>query len=605
MTTEAVELFDLDATPGMDAVAATASASGAVLPQHYYIDHFMQVIEGLRSRYGFLLSLEERRYLAVLDALSAPALMLHARLVNRHGPCFRLDRLDYPEIAPLDTAVTELLAAGLLEPCDESLDPKLRDRLFACFAHAELKARLQKHWPPKHGRKDELLAWLAAWDGCEAWLKDFLAAHPVVRIPEQCPWPFLRFLFFGELRDNLSDFVTNALGHIVAERIDGQLLVPQFASRVAVEDAYRMAMLYAEFRHIRETQPALVTLAWWQAQAVNRGALAAGAEWFDRLVDRLGRLLERGRHFDEACTLYQTSPAAPARERLARLLIKAGDGEAATALLRSMRDAPCHAEEAYAARQLLGRLEKTSRRSEARALQWDSHRLVLNYPQGAVEAAVLTHYRAQGWHGVHSENWLWNGSFGLLLWDIVYDASVGAFHSPLQFAPSDLHDPAFYARRQPAIDARLELLGDPDAALALIRRHFAEKHGIANPFVHWHDELLPVLEVMLRRLPPTGHAAALRHLARDIKRHARGLPDLFMWNDDGGYRFIEVKAENDHLAPHQYEWLRVLSQVGINVTLENVARSVKSRAAAEEAIARMSAFRMTVAGVPAVRMPGA
>jgi hypothetical protein len=84
-------------------------------------------------------------------------------------------------------------------------------------------------------------------------------------------------------------------------------------------------------------------------------------------------------------------------------------------------------------------LEKTAPRSEARSLQNAGETLVLDYGQGRVEAAVMEHYRAQGWQGVHSENWLWLSLFGLFFWDIIYDASTGAFHAPLQFAPSDLN----------------------------------------------------------------------------------------------------------------------------------------------------------------------
>ncbi len=542
------------------------------LPPGYYLDHFAQVIAGIRARYDFLLTPAERRHLALVETLSAPARMLYARLVNRRGPCFRVNKLVYPEIGVLDRPVAELLQVGLLKPCQTMTEPPLA-RLFACFTHAELKAALRGAMP-KHARKDELLDWLKVWEGLAAWLAGFLADHQVVAIPESDPWPFLRFLFFGGMRDNLADFVIHALGHVVTETIETGQLTAQFASRRDAEDAYRMATLYAEFRHIRGLQTAVQTLGWWQAQTVDRAALAAGQAWFDRLVDRLGQRLEREGQAAAALDLYATSPAAPARERRARLLIRNGETGEALALLRVMRETPCHAEEAYAARQLLARLEKTARRSEARHYQLGSRGLVLDYPDGDVEAAVLAHYRAQGWQGVHSENWLWNAGFGLLLWDIIYDPSVGAFHSPLQSAPADLHDPGFYARRRSAIEARLAMLAEPATAISLMKRHFEDKRGLANPFVSWHEALPDLLDVMLHRLPPLGLAAALRHLAQDIRRHSRGLPDLFLWTA-GDYRFVEVKAANDQLASHQYEWLRFLHEVGIRVSLERIERPAR------------------------------
>jgi hypothetical protein len=542
----------------------------------YYLDHFTQVIDGVQVRYGFLLTAPEREHLARLKALTTPALMLYARLVNRRGPCFRVARLVYPEIEPLDLAVAELLAAGLLQSCDGELEAASLDQVLGCYTHHELRAALHGQPLPKGVRKGELLSWIAAWDGRAAWIAQHLASEAVVRIADKDPWPFLRFLFFGELRDNLSDFVTRALGYVVTESFDSGHLAPHFASRAEADDAYRMAALYVEFRHVRAAVSAERGLAWWNERAVDRTALLAGHAWFDRVVDRLGRLLERENLTVAALKLYETSPVAPARERRARLLIKSGQRDEAIMLLQAMRCQPCHAEEAYAARQLLARLERTSRRSEARGVELASSSLILNYEDGEVEAAVLAHYRGQGWNGLHSENWLWSAAFGLLLWDIIYDPALNVFHSPLQLAPSDLYEPAFYTRRQQAIEARLGILESPDAALAIIRRNFEIKHGLANPFISWHEDLPEIMDVFLRRLPPKGLAAALRHLALDIGRHGRGLPDLFLWME-AEYRFVEVKAENDHLAPHQYEWLLVLTKAGLQVEVQRVLRPCMSK----------------------------
>ncbi len=95
---------------------------GERLATGYYLENFTQVIEGVQARYGFMLTASEHEYLATLEALTTPALMLYARLVNRRGPCFRVARLVYPEIERLNMAVAELLATGLLQSCGE-LDP--------------------------------------------------------------------------------------------------------------------------------------------------------------------------------------------------------------------------------------------------------------------------------------------------------------------------------------------------------------------------------------------------------------------------------------------------------------------------------------------------
>jgi hypothetical protein len=538
----------------------------------YYLAHFRQVLEAVRARHGFLLDPAEQAHLDRITALSVPAQMLYARLVNRRGPCFRQDRLSYPEIPRLDAAIAELSSQALLTPCDTEPEAELRPRLYSCFTLPELRASLADHYPQRPSRKGDLLAWLEGWDGRPAWLTALLTRHSVLLLPAADPWPFFRFLFFGELRDNLADFVTRELGFTVTESVEPEKLRPRFESRRAAIDAYRMACLYARFRNLRDAQPALETWHWWQAQAVDRAELTAGLPHFDRLVDRLGRRLERANELAASLSLYATSPVAPARERQARLLLKAGRQTEAIGILQRMTEHPSDAEEAYVARQLLARLGKTARRSEARQYQQNGQQILLEDGGESVEAATLGHYRRAGWHGVHSENWLWNAAFGLLFWDIIYDADVGAFHSPLQFAPADLHEPGFYDRRQAAIEQRLCLLHDPSASFALIARHHEQKAGLANPFVYWHADLLALIRIMIHRVPAPGLGAILRRLAQDVKRRSRGFPDLFLWTA-ADYRFVEVKSENDQLSAAQYQWLRFFAEAGIPVALENVRRA--------------------------------
>jgi hypothetical protein len=114
--------------------------------------------------------------------------------------------------------------------------------------------------------------------------------------------------------------------------------------------------------------------------------------------------------------------------------------------------------------------------------------------------------------------------------------------------------------------------------MAHIRRHHNAKQGLANAFVAWHGDLLAILEILLNRAPAEGLAAVLRHIAHDVARHGRGLPDLFLWSESD-YRFVEVKAENDHLSPQQFEWLRFLERAGIQAELIKIRRPAASPSA--------------------------
>ncbi len=517
-----------------------------------------------------MLTLAEQGFLAALHSLSTPALTLYIRLANRKGPYFRVAKLDYLAADVLQDAITELQHKNIVTRF--TLNSKQHTAFLNCFTHSELCTALAQFSAPRFAQKSQLLAWLPSWPQYGDFMTYLCEQHPAITLSCQNCWPFFKFLFFGELRDNLADFVIHAIGHIQGEAICQTTLAPRFTDRQAAHDSYRLACLYAEFRIRREADTAIVVHRWWQAQNINRMQLHLTAhDLYDRLIARLGRRLERDQHYAAAMQLYQQSPVAPARERLARLYIKFGEKAVALALCVEMLHTPSHAEEAYAAQQLYNRLTKTAKRSAAANLLKDSDTLVLDYQDVNVEAALLQHYAAQGWYGVHSENWLWNCLFGLVFWDIIYDASYGMFNQPMQLAPHDLYTAAFYPRRADAIEKRLQHINHAAALLELLNANYAAKQGTHNPFVGWHDGLLGLLETMAQKLPWPGLTAILRFKAQDIKRRRRGFPDLFIWHETA-YAFVEVKSANDHLLPQQYNWLNFFNDNNVTSYIQRVVK---------------------------------
>lgn len=534
-----------------------------LLPPTYFLDHFRQVLCDVQTRCGSLLNQRERDYCTRIEALPEAALCLYVRLTNRRGPYFRLSKLSYAEVPDIAAAVEELEAAGLLCRCTIDLTFSL---LMDCFTFPELRAALPR---TKQARKPDMVSWIATWEDREMWLSALLAEEPLVSLTPDDPWGFLRFLFFGESVENLSGFVTQALGHVVPEFVDPQSLTAHFCTRKEAEDTFRLSQLYAEFRLRREVQEARDLYAWWHAQAMDRTLLETKAHSLhDRLIERLGRLLEREGAVEEAMHLYTQSPVAPMRERLVRLWMKAGRAEEARHLCHAMLAAPCHAEESYAARHLLGRLDKRSRATPARGMLNDGPVMELDFAP-SVESAVLEAMQAEGWQGAHSENWVWNALFGLLLWDAIYDPLPGAFVQPLQIAPTDLHSAEFYIRRQARIETDLARLHDVQECVRHLQARHDAKLGTSNPFVGWHAALPGMIEAHLHHVPALASAAVLRHFAQDVKRRKRGFPDLFLWRE-GACRFVEVKSPNDQLSPAQYHWLQFFAEAGLDVAVQRV-----------------------------------
>ena len=546
------------------------------ISQTYYRDHFWQVVDCVVQRHGFLLAKNEIAYIDTLRNLSLDAVSLYIRMVNRKGPYFRVNKLEYADITCLKTAITELQKHSLI--FDYRLGNQIDTTLLNCFNHKELYSFLKGYSFKRFAKKAEFCEWISSWDEAHNWLQHVLKYEPVIHLSNQDLWPFLKFLFFGELTDNLSGFVVRELGHVVNVDLSNAELQPLFCARNEAENAYNLANIYQQFRLLRDDSEPADIYQWWLSLAIERQNLSGIAlQFFDRLVSRLGRLLERKGEAELAMQLYQTSPVAPSRERLARLYLKFAEGEKAKLLLNEMLDSD-NAEEAYIARQLLARIWKTRKRSDARELQNQGVMLELDYLTGHAEIAVIEYYQTQNWQGIHCENWLWNNLFGLFFWDIIYDVSYGSFNQPLQLAPADLYKMEFYQKREAAFDERLDLINNVDESLAFMQQVYAANNGTTNPFVNWHESILSLIEILLKRVSANSLKSILKHMAMDVKLRRRGFPDLFIWNDDN-YRFIEVKAAGDQISPQQFNWLKFFAEAGVNCSVQRVCKTRPAMAA--------------------------
>ena len=80
----------------------------ALLREGYYLDNFHTLLDHVEARYADLFASAERAFLADFRALDLAAQRLWVRLISRRGPCFRVDRLSYPEIGALADPIARL-----------------------------------------------------------------------------------------------------------------------------------------------------------------------------------------------------------------------------------------------------------------------------------------------------------------------------------------------------------------------------------------------------------------------------------------------------------------------------------------------------------------
>ena len=540
------------------------------LAEGYYLDNFEAVLHTVAQRYDDLLDDDELRFYNAFRGMDEGARRLYVRLISRKGPCFRCDRLHYPEIDDLDDAQDALLRAGLAdrgEGADTAewlqllLRPELDD-LARDFGHS-----------PAGTRKGELIALLV--DGvAEASLRSAIESRFEVLQPlGHGELLTFRLLFFGNLSQDWTEFVLRDLGVVRYENYPLLRKLRLFETREAIDQQLYLRRVRDEVDlclHHGDIDRAVDL-----ATAVHgRTAQDSAWTWVDsskRLVHqilvRVGRAQERRGEVDACLELYAAARVPPARERRVRVLERAGRLDEALELCRTIASAPWDEGEVTFAPRTLHRLRRAlgeplgpwRRPKRPRTEKVLERRVELSVERQALEALAL-----EGREGFFAENWLWKSLFGLAFWDIVFAPLPGAFQHPFQFGPLDLHSSTFRRQRQALVDGRLDALRHHTDLTTWLLGRFDEKYGTANAFVAWFPGARDALGAALQRVDGERLAAVCDRLSRDPGRYRRGFPDLFVLSDDApGFELLEVKAEGDQIRPEQGGWIDYLNAHGL------------------------------------------
>lgn len=526
------------------------------LPHDYYLRNFRELLGFVAERYWALLNPAERHFYHSFEASTEPAQRLYIRLVSRRGPLFRARRLRYPEIACLDTAAAELAAAGLLaiDPLPAPAD------LLRLFSKAELAAGLGQPGLarlPRAALEQHLLdqqASAVAALGRREPLWQVLAADCV---------DTFRLCFFGNLRQDLSEFVLSELGLQHYENYPLDPVHLPFHSRAQIEQhlAYYRCLSTAE-QALQGGAAELVEL--WRSLPRPAADDAPLRRRVQRLTNTLARQLERLELPELALTLYRSAERPPARERSARILAARGEIGPALTLCSEMAAHPVNEEERAFAASFGPRLaRKLGRRHRATPPYHPPERQLLLAPGDLpVELAAARALSERG-RCFYVENRLFCGILGLLLWDIVFAPVPGAFYNPFQQAPADFYEPEFLTARHDLLSERLRASEDPAAMASWVLGHWSVKYGLRNPLVHWDSLSEELLVLALARIPAQHWQRLLARLLQDLRHHRSGLPDLIAFPEDGGYALLEVKAPGDRLQQHQRRWMAHFADAGI------------------------------------------
>lgn len=536
----------------------------------YYLVNLESVLRWVQKRYGDLLSAAERAFIDTFFALSRAPRALLVRMIMRKGEHFCTRGLAYDEIGEPSDAIKALSRAELVDTAPALSVTELgtlfkRDELAALIDDSDALRLRKADLIERLSERFEAAATPAEWQARTGRpLPDEVVALTVTPICER-----LRLMFFGNLRQQFSEFVLADLGLYRFETVPFTEDSRAFQSRADIECYWRLHRLRERFDQGEAVESIIADLP---------GPLIQ-SRWLEsrrgRLLFTLARHLERGGALEAAEALYAESVHGEARTRQARCLEGLSCFERALSLAEKACAAPRSEAEQQQMARLAVRLRRRLGRAALKAIKAPApDRLDLTLPRASsVERAVRDHLATPEAPVVYVENTLINALFGLLCWEAIFAPLPGAFFHPFQSGPADLARPTFYAQREALFKHALARL-ENDTWRSRVREQFHRRYGLQNPFVHWGALTPELLELAMTCLPPRHLRLWFERLLRDVRANRAGMPDLIRFHpheqNASRYEMIEVKGPGDRLQDNQKRWLDFCLTHGMPVTVCHV-----------------------------------
>jgi len=493
--------------------------------------------------------------------LSGNAQKLWLRLYSRKGHYFRSDKLSYPEI-DIAAAVEELADQHWLTFADSASQAEWLDKLVKSEL-LELAKALQISVRSTAAKRT---------------LVDLIMTHNVeppvaiLQLEKKELFSQLALLFFGNSRQQLSEFVVTALGH---RSYENYKIRPQgvFRNLDDFQLVLKLEQWQKEYKELESPEFRVEFARQLRLKNFSANIPTHHVGKFSRFLNKIGRDAERFADIDFAMEVYALSRRSPSRERQVRLLKKQGELAQARRLLEQMQAYPWDEPELATAKKLLARWFNTDDQSDFEMLP--KSQKSLSFAPRQVEQAVLNEYRKSGWVGEHCENLIPQILFGLCFWDIIFADVDGAFVHPFQHGPRDLTSQEFYQNRKNLIDQQIHRIRTaPEQVLDKIKQTVIEKEGLNNPFIPWKLKLTDCAIRWFSYLPGEVWAQIFERIAFDIKNNRSGFPDLWLQKDNGErLLLVEVKGPGDTIRANQSRWLAYLQSLGVPIKLVTVQQA--------------------------------
>jgi hypothetical protein len=531
----------------------------------YYLNHFRSALHWLRERYSDLMSEREAAFIQEFTSLPRASQALLVRLIMRRGQRFRASKIRYPEIGNIPRACGPLIELQWID----SRPPLSIDELVKLVTRAELSELFPRL--TSNVSKAQALVLLRAtqseprcfeeWRGC--------VSEPVYWVKVAALCTQLRLLFFGNFRQEWSEFVLADLGIFRYEAVPFSRESRAFHTRQDIDD---FLLLYECRRRLHEDAPLAEVLAQLPRTPLNHEWLEARRS---KLLYQIARLHEISGEREQALTLYRECRHPGARLRAIRALEVDTRHSEALALARAALLAPHSGAEQQRLARVVRRLERRLRLPRTMwkpPLRPERLDLIVPAPQAgeSVEYLALKLVAVPAAPVYFVENTLINSLFGLLCWEAIFAPLSGAFFHAFQVGPMDLFSATFRERRRALFERCLNQL-ESGAYPGIIKDNFCAKHGIQSPFVSWGVLTEELLDMALACIPAAHLRYYFERLLSNLPDNRSGLPDLVQfWVDEKRYRMIEVKGPGDRLQDNQQRWIEFCLQHELPVAVCHV-----------------------------------
>ena len=538
------------------------------LPEKYYLSHFNELMNFLRSTSMHLFTDKQRQQLEKLSVLNESALCLLLRIVNRKSEFVFKEHLHYDEITDVERALNELLDAELVKfathkpPHELIKELKKQDLQQVC-----INSNLE-NTPVKSAKK-------------QAWVEALLQQAQSIHV-QQCSvfnryvysdfkpiFELCLFIYFGKLGGTLSQFSMRDLGVLNVHEKTNTQINAHFDEQEEAQTAFYFSKLLQSLKTLSDDEKLTLAHTLACSDLLQPTGFQAESK-YNTLTYKLA-VFCLPEHPQLATQLMTLSGHVSAQEKLVRTLYAQGDIEACKQKLDDIIEHSADEGLLIFAEDFSRRkfgAERTSiltnmLRSAGEAIPLDEAFV------GSPEQGLIDNFARQGITAIHCENVIWRALFCLTFWPELYEHELSGLGNEFSRLPKPIKENIFYDIFAANIEKRLASFSSNHDLYTWLLKQTTAHYGKPNGFIAWYESLFDELSLLVKYASIDALCAHLRAMAKNYKGLKDGYPDLICVK--GADLFcVEVKAPGDSLRRNQLVTMNQLLKAGFDVSIKKV-----------------------------------